>query len=152
MLFITKLSSLHFVVSIPKDSDNWKAALWWNACILPFKRTVVCIVSYLTSFNKDRQLSSNSCRNSLLLVPAALGQTTSKNEEVEQEERWAAKQSVLSNIINPRRGREGAERVALAVSKFRGFYELFCGTIFSDQGVLSCAYQGFGHVSVYLLS
>ena len=41
--------------------------------------------------------------------------------------------------------------MVLGVSVFRGFYELFCGTILSNQGVLSGANQGFGHVSVYLL-
>lgn len=45
----------------------------------------------------------------------------------------------------------GPERVGLKMSKFRGYYELFCGTIFSNRGVLSCANQGFGHISVYLL-
>ena len=42
----------------------------------------------------------------------------------------------------------GPKRVALRVSKLRGFYELFHRTILSNQGGMSHANQGFGHVSV----
>ena len=37
------------------------------------------------------------------------------------------------------------------VSKFSGFYELFCRIFLSNQGVPSPANQSFGHVSVSLL-
>ena len=50
----------------------------------------------------------------------------------------------------PREG-GGPEGTASRVSKFRGFYEFFCGTMLSNQGVLSCANQGFGHLPYYLL-
>ena len=45
----------------------------------------------------------------------------------------------------------GPEWVAPGVSKFRGFYELFCRTFLSNQGVLSRSNPGFGHVSVCLI-
>lgn len=51
-----------------------------------------------------------------LSVPVVLGRSASKNEEVEQTERWAAQQGVLSDnkvIAQSSRGGRGPERVAL---------------------------------------
>ena len=43
----------------------------------------------------------------------------------------------------------GPKWVALRVSKFKDFYELFGGNILSNQGVLSNANEGISHISVY---
>ncbi len=49
------------------------------------------------------------------LVPRVLGHATSKNEEVDQTEWWAAKQGLLSDskvIVQSSQGGRGPERVA----------------------------------------
>lgn len=68
-----------------------------------------------------------------------------------EEEWWAVEQGLLSKSTKLPETKT-LERVVPGVFTFRGFYELFCGTSLSDQGVLSLANQGSGHMSVYLLS
>lgn len=60
-----------------------------------------------------------------LWVPAVLGHTASKNEGVDQTERWVAEQGLLSEskvIIQSSREGRGPERVAVGIPKSRGFY------------------------------
>lgn len=67
-----------------------------------------------------------------------------------EEEWWAVEQGLLSKSTKLPETKT-PERVVPGVSTLRGFFELICGTSLSDQGVLSFANQGSGHMSVYLL-
>ena len=83
-------------------------------------------------------------------MPAVLGNATWKNEDVDQTKSGGQQSQLSSSIKFP--GKEGDLRgLPLELLSVGVFMNSFVGTIFSNQGMLSHANQGFGHMSVYLL-